>query len=73
MAKSKKRKGHAKRVKARNDEKKIKQNRFIKAFQEKLDNGVASELAKQAEAKKGEIDGTEERTMDSTMSTSPVK
>jgi len=76
MAKSRKRggkKAHAKRVKSRNDKKRGQQNAFIKSFKERLDQGVQSELEKEAEAKKKEIDGTEERTMlDTPMSSSPI-
>jgi hypothetical protein len=76
MGRSKKRggkKAHAKRVTARNNKIKGQQNAFIKSFKEKLDKGVAADLEKQAnEVKAKEIDGTEERTMDSTMSTSPI-
>jgi hypothetical protein len=73
MAKSKKRKGHAKKVMARNQRIKGQQNAFIKEFKEKLDKGVAADLEKQAnDVKAKEIDGTEERTMDSTMSASPI-
>ena len=76
MPKSRKRggkKAHRNRVKARNDQKRGKQNAFIKSFQERLDQGVQDELAKQAEAKKKEVDGTEERTvLDTPMSTTPI-
>lgn len=77
MAKSRKRggkKAHANRVTARNQQIKGKQNAFIKQFKERLDNGVAAELEKQAkEVKAKEIDGTEERTvLDTPMSTSPI-
>ena len=73
MAKSRKRKGHAKKVTARNQRIKGQQNAFIKSFKEKLDKGVAADLEKQAnEVKEKEIDGTEERTMDSIMSASPI-
>lgn len=75
MPKSKKRKGHANRVIARNQKIKGKQNAFIKSFKERLDNGVAAELEKQSkEVKEKEVDGTEERTiLDTPMSTSPIK
>ncbi len=76
MPKSKKRggkKAHKNRVTARNNQIKGKQNAFIKSFKEKLDNGVAAELEKQAGEVKKEIDGTEERTvLDTPMSTSPI-
>ena len=74
MSKSKNRKGHAKKVIARNQRIKGKQNAFIKQFKERLDSGVAAELEKQAqELKTKEIDGTEERTvLDTPMSTSPI-
>lgn len=77
MPKSKKRggkKAHANRVTARNQKIKGKQNAFIKQFKEKLNNGVAAELEKQAEdLKTKKIDGTEERTvLDTPMSTSPI-
>jgi hypothetical protein len=77
MPKSKKRGGaktHRKRVKARNEKIMGKKNSFIKQFKEKLDNGVAAELEKQAKEVKGEeIDGTEERTvLDTPMSSSPI-
>lgn len=77
MGKSKKRggeKAHRKRVQARNQLIKSRQNAFIKQFRERLDAGVAEELDKQAqELKSKQIDGTEERTMDTPMSTPPIK
>jgi hypothetical protein len=76
MGKNRKRggkKAHANRVKARNQKIESKKNAFVKQFKEQMDKGVASELEKQAnDVKLKEIDGTEERTMDSTMSTSPI-
>lgn len=78
MGKSKKRggeKAHRKRVQARNQMIKGRQNAFIKQFKDRLDAGVKEELEKQANevrAKK-ELDGTEERTvLDTPMSTSPI-
>jgi hypothetical protein len=77
MGKSRKRggaKAHRKRVQARNQKIKAQQDAFIKQFREKLDAGVKEELEKQAQnVKDKEIDGTEERTMGSTMSTPPIK
>ena len=77
MGKSKKRggeKAHRKRVQARNQRIKAQQDAFVKQFRQKLDAGVMEELEKQAqEVKNKTVDGTEERGMDSTMSTPPVK
>jgi hypothetical protein len=73
MAKSKKRggaKAHRKRVKSRNEKIKGKQNQFVKQFEQKLAEARAEQEAKE-EPK--ELDGTEVRTMDSTMSAPPVK
>jgi ribosomal protein S20 len=78
MGKSKKRggaKAHRKRVQARNEKIKGKQNAFIKQFRERLDAGVQEELQKQADEVRAqkEVDGTEERTvLDTTMSSSPI-
>jgi|AntAceMinimDraft_18_1070375.scaffolds.fasta_scaffold290398_2 hypothetical protein len=74
MAKSKKRDGHANRIKIRAEKNKSKQNSFTKEFKEKLDNGVAEELARQSRELKGkEIDGTEQRSvLDTPMSKSPI-
>lgn len=72
----KKAKEHKKKVEARNQRIKGKQNAFMKQFKERMDAGVQEELKKQADAlkKKKEIDGTEERTIiDTTMSTPPIK
>lgn len=78
MGASKKRggaKAHRKRVQARNQRIKGKQNAFIKQFKERLDAGVKEELEKQANEVRSqkELDGTEERTvLDTPMSTSPI-
>jgi hypothetical protein len=77
MGKSKKRggeKAHRKRVQARNQRIKAQEDAFVKQFKQKLDAGVAEELEKQAqEVKNKTVDGTEERVMESTMSTPPLK
>lgn len=78
MGTSKKRggaKAHRKRVQARNERIKGKQNAFIKQFRERLDAGVQEELQRQADEvrSKKELDGTEERTvLDTPMSTAPI-
>lgn len=72
----KKAKEHRKKVEARNQRIKGKQNAFVKQFKERMDAGVQEELKKQADTvrSKQEIDGTEERTIiDTTMSTPPTK
>lgn len=77
MGKSKKRGGkkvHAKRVQVRNQKIKAQQDAFVKQFKQKLDAGVAEELEKRAEEVKNKtVGGTEERGMESTMSTPPIK
>tara|TARA_Y100000389_G_C17434718_1_gene504789 strand:+ start:1509 stop:1742 length:234 start_codon:yes stop_codon:yes gene_type:complete len=77
MGKSKKRggeKAHKKRVQVRNQRIKAQQDAFVKQFKQKLDDGVTEELEKQAEEVKNKtVGGTEERGVESTMSTPPIK
>tara|TARA_R110002012_G_scaffold319637_1_gene540861 strand:+ start:1005 stop:1259 length:255 start_codon:yes stop_codon:yes gene_type:complete len=84
MPKSKKRggaKAHRKRVKARNEKIKLKQDTFIKQFRERFNQGVTEEIEKQAsEVKKSkETSGEnitlpqEKTVMDTPMGTAPTK
>jgi len=75
MAKSKTRKGHKQRVKARNERIKNRQNAFIKMFKEQMNAGVSEEIQKQADQLRAENEAVnpESRTIDTTMSTPPVK
>lgn len=76
MAKSKTRKGHKQRVKSRNERIKGQQNAFIKMFKERMNAGVTEEIQKEADKLKNNenvVINPEERTVDTTMSTPPVK